>query len=258
MRHMSLLHRIASSLIDMPADSTPPQRLRVVHSSRGRLRVHLPEWPGSEDVAILADVRRLPGVTHAEASAITGNLLIRFAPGQTNERVLLAALAELRVGLPPDAHTVQPADISTALPLEPTGYVTGARRILYQLLGWSSVGLAVIGAITPGIPTAPFVVLAGYFFIRSSPEAHQWLRQSRWFGPILRDWEEYRAIRPSVRNLAVGLIVFGMGFTALLGLPATLTATIITLQLLGLVIVMSLPLVKTTEVTVVPAEVQPG
>jgi uncharacterized membrane protein YbaN (DUF454 family) len=255
MRHMSLLHRIASSLIDMPADSAPPQRLRVVHSSRGRLRVHLPDWPISEDVAILADVRRLPGVTHAEASAVTGNMLIRFASRQTNERILLAALAELRLGLSP---TMQPAEMSMTLPLEPTGYVTGARRILYQLLGWSSVGLAIIGAITPGIPTAPFVVLAGYFFIRSSPEAHQWLRQSRWFGPILRDWEEHRAIRRSVRNLAIGLIVFGMGFTALLGLPATLTATIITLQLLGLVIVMSVPVVETTEVTVVSAAVEPG
>ncbi len=131
----------------------------------------------------------------------------------------------------------------TAVPM-PTMYMTGTGRVVYQVLGWSSVGLAVVGAVTPGIPTAPFVVLAGYFFIRSSPEAHQWLRQSRWFGPILRDWEEHRGIRRSIRNAAVGLILFSMAFTVLLGLPTALTATILTLQLVGLVIVLSLRVVE--------------
>src|SRR5262249_27862254 len=117
-------------------------------------------------------------------------------------------------------------------------YVTGTRQVVYQALGWSSVGMAVVGAITPGIPTTPFVVLAGYFFVRSSPEAHQWLRQSRWFGPLLRDWEEHRAVRRSVRNATAGLIVGSMVLTLLLDLPAALVATIISLQIIGLAIVM--------------------
>jgi uncharacterized protein len=122
--------------------------------------------------------------------------------------------------------------------------MTGTGRVVYQALGWASVGMAVVGAITPGIPTAPFVLLAGYFFIRSSREAHEWLRQSRWFGPMLRDWEEHRGVRRSIRNAAVGLIVLGMAVTLMLGLPTAVLATILTLQLVGLAIVLSLRVVE--------------
>jgi hypothetical protein len=43
-----------------------------------------------------------------------------------------------------------------------------------------------------------------------------------------------------------------MAFTVLLGLPPTLTATIVTLQLLGLVIVLNLPVVESS--LVLPAD----
>jgi uncharacterized protein len=265
MRRRHSLQAIASFTPGQGADAAPARELSVVHSSFGRLRVHLPQWSGSGDAEMAAEVCRLPGVTYAKASPVTQNVLILFAPRQTSALALLAALPALRLNVPvlslvhgdsdelcaPAPETrlavARLEDAQPPTPPDSDGYMTGAGRVLYQFLGWSSVGLAVIGAITPGIPTAPFVVLAGYFFIRSSPEAHQWLRQSRWFGPILRDWEEHRAVRRSIRNAAVGLILFGMGFTALLGLPATLTATIITLQLVGLVIVLSLRVVEHPE-----------
>jgi uncharacterized membrane protein YbaN (DUF454 family) len=88
------------------------------------------------------------------------------------------------------------------------------------------------------------VVLAGYFFVRSSPEAHEWLRQARYFGPVLRDWEEHRAVRRSLRNAALGLIGASMVVTPLIGLPVGLVATILPFQLLGLVIVSRLPVVE--------------
>jgi uncharacterized membrane protein YbaN (DUF454 family) len=90
-------------------------------------------------------------------------------------------------------------------------------------------------------------VLACYFFIRSSPEAHHWLRKSQWFGPSLRDWEDHRAVRRTVRNVALGLIAASMGATLLLGLPTVLTASIVTLQIAGVAIVMSLPVIDSPE-----------
>jgi uncharacterized membrane protein YbaN (DUF454 family) len=122
--------------------------------------------------------------------------------------------------------------------------VTGTGRVVYKALGWSSVGMAVVGAITPGIPTVPFVILGGYFFVRSSPEAHEWLRQSRWFGPMLRDWEAHRGVRRPVRNAALGLIGGGMGLTALMPLPAPLKVTIVACQVAGLALVLCLRVVE--------------
>jgi uncharacterized protein len=230
--------------IDDFTDAAPAYEPSVVHSSYGRLRVHLPFWLGTRDKEIAAAVECFPGVTHAEANAHTGNLLIVFKPDKTSTRTLLEALPALRLPAPPPIRLVEEVEPS---PTEATHYMTGLWRRLYLALGWGSVGMAVVGAITPGIPTAPFVILAGYFFVRSSPEAHQWLRESAWFGGILRDWEEHRGVRRSIRNVALALIAVGMAVTLWLGLPMPLTASIVAMQILGIVIIMSLHVVDAEE-----------
>jgi uncharacterized membrane protein YbaN (DUF454 family) len=255
------------------ADSVAVQEPSVVHSSIGRLRVHLRYWSGTDGQAIVAEVRRLPGVTRAEANPVTRNVLILFEPRETSVAALLQALPALSlepsVSLPSPANEpsrmLALAEPTVAQPclsggddrqaclannLEPSQqrpvYMTGMWRVLYKGLGWASVGMAVVGAITPapGIPTAPFVILAGYFFIRSSPEAHAWLRQSRWFGPILRDWEDHHGVRRSIRNVALALIGGSMLLTLFLGLPTGLTVTIVACQVIGLAIVLRLRVVE--------------
>jgi uncharacterized membrane protein YbaN (DUF454 family) len=232
----------------MKRAATAPEP-QVVHSGFGRLRVHLPD-PGG---LFTARFRLYPGVTSAQANDLTGNILILFNPRQTTAQALLAELRLAGVAAP--AIVPQPrtpgGPLLAAVPQEARPhprrqvvYVTGARGRLYKLLGWSSVGMAVVGAILPGIPTAPFVVLASYFFIRSSPTAHAWLLRSRWFGPILRDWEERRGVKRSVKYTAVGMMAAGATVTVLLGLPAPVVASILALEGIGLVIVLRLPEVE--------------
>jgi uncharacterized membrane protein YbaN (DUF454 family) len=211
---------------------------RVVHASHGRLRVHLPHWSGAGGEQIAAAVRHLPGVTCAEANPLTGNVLIRFEPEQTDTTALVEALPGLRLEQP--ASPVLLGEVSRPGSVV---YVTGTGRVVYTALGWTSVGMAVVGAIMPGIPTTPFVILGGYFFVRSSPQAHEWLRQSRGFGPMLRDWEEYRGVRRGVRNAALALIGGGMVVTTLLPFSAALKVTIVALQAVGVAIVLNLRVV---------------
>jgi uncharacterized membrane protein YbaN (DUF454 family) len=254
------------------AEIAPALVPSVVHSSFGRLRVHLPHWSGARGEAISAGLRRFPGVTHAEANPLTGNVLILFEPRQTSARALLEALPALRLEPGDHAHLLQGEDEHPAAPAEhivgtnavlgqdhepepalPGNYATGTRRVVYTALGWSSVGMAVVGAIVPGIPTTPFVLLAGYFFIRSSPQAHAWLRQARVFGPILRDWEEHHAVRPGVRHAALGLIGASMVATPLVGLPAPVVAVILALQVVGLTLVYRLRVVEPSSSGGLPA-----
>jgi len=68
------------------------------------------------------------------------------------------------------------------------------------------VGLAYLGAILPGLPTTPWVLLASYCFSRSSPRLNRWLKRSPIFGKLLRDWEEHRGIRRPVKIVAVCLV----------------------------------------------------
>lgn len=91
----------------------------------------------------------------------------------------------------------------------------GPHRWLFVGLGCVFTGLAGIGVILPGIPTTPFLLVASYFFVRSSPRLSQRLLASRTFGPMLRDWNRYRGIKRSVKwvavcgcTLTIGLSIF--------------------------------------------------
>jgi uncharacterized protein len=244
MHHSTALKEIGQQPVDGFAADAQEREPSVVHSCYGRVRMHLPCWRGMRAEEIAAAVKRLSGVTHAEANELTGNLLILFQPGETSVTALLKSLPSLPVQDPPPLRLVEETEPAK---IESSDYLTGPWRVVYQAMGWGSVGMAVVGAIMPGIPTAPFVILAGYFFIRSSPEAHRWLRESRWFGPFLRDWEEHRGVRRSIRNAALALIAFGMAVTLWLGLPALLTASIVAMQVLGIAIVLSLRVVEAKD-----------
>ena len=78
---------------------------------------------------------------------------------------------------------------------------------LYVAGGWICVGLAVVGAVLPFVPSAPFLLLASFCFYRGSPRLHDWLHRSRTFGPMLDDWEHYRGIRRGVKRRAVTMVV---------------------------------------------------
>jgi uncharacterized membrane protein YbaN (DUF454 family) len=121
----------------------------------------------------------------------------------------------------------------------------GLRRGLYVGLGCLFVGLAVLGAVLPVLPTTPFLLLASYFFVRSSPALHARLLRSRWFGPLLRDWQEHRAVRPRVKVLALALIPAVIAASILVGrLSLPLTSLLLALGAVGMVVVWRLPVLR--------------
>lgn len=67
--------------------------------------------------------------------------------------------------------------------------------------------LAAVGVVLPGLPTTPFVLLASWLLLRSAPRMAAVLAGSRLFGPVLRDWNEHRAITLRVRRWAVGTVI---------------------------------------------------
>jgi uncharacterized membrane protein YbaN (DUF454 family) len=84
---------------------------------------------------------------------------------------------------------------------------SGLRRALYLTAGLTCVGLAYLGAILPGLPTTPWVLLASACFARSSPRLQAWLRRSPVFGTLIRDWDDHRGIRPRVKLTVAVMIV---------------------------------------------------
>jgi uncharacterized protein len=66
------------------------------------------------------------------------------------------------------------------------------KKWLWRALGLLFVGFAYIGAITPGIPTTFFALLAAWAFSKSSPKWDRWLHEHKIFGKYLTNWEQKR------------------------------------------------------------------
>ncbi|MEM8843618.1 MAG: YbaN family protein [Pseudomonadota bacterium] len=66
---------------------------------------------------------------------------------------------------------------------------TKLKNYLLIFAGWLSIILGVIGVVVPLLPTTPFILLAAACFAKSSPKFHHWLITHKFFGPIIKNFQ---------------------------------------------------------------------
>ncbi|WP_066173812.1 YbaN family protein [Bacillus marinisedimentorum] len=79
------------------------------------------------------------------------------------------------------------------------------KRYLFVFLGSLSLALGVLGIVLPVLPTTPLLLLAAYFYVRSSEKLYNWLINHRIFGPYIYNYIKYRAIKKKAK---VSSIIF--------------------------------------------------
>ena len=68
------------------------------------------------------------------------------------------------------------------------------------MLGFLFVGLGLIGIFLPILPTTPFLLLASFFFARSSPRFDHWLQNTPWLGDYVRHYKQKSGVTLRTKN----------------------------------------------------------
>ena len=81
------------------------------------------------------------------------------------------------------------------------------RKVLYVGCGTVCTLLALAGIVLPGLPATPFLLLASWLFIRSSPSLHARLESSRLFGSYLKRYRERGGVTAKGKTMIVILML---------------------------------------------------
>ena len=85
-------------------------------------------------------------------------------------------------------------------------------RILYAVLGLFFFGLGALGAVLPVLPTTPFLLLASFFFLRSSKRLNDWFMQTKLYKRYLANFVENRemTLRTKLLCCSPGVIIMSV------------------------------------------------
>jgi hypothetical protein len=98
-------------------------------------------------------------------------------------------------------------------------------RGTYLVLGILCTGLAYLGLILPGLPAFDFVLVAAFFFARSSDRFHDWLVNHKVFGRMIRGYQGGLTMRMKIA--AAAAITISVGFSTVVLLEGRFLRTIL-------------------------------
>ena len=102
------------------------------------------------------------------------------------------------------------------------------KKILYNILGCFGVGMGVVGAVIPILPTFPFLMLAAFCFARSSEKMDRWFKNTKLYQDNLKDFAAGRGMtmKVKVRVMAAVTLLMSIGFV-MMGLRGVVTGCIV-------------------------------
>lgn len=113
------------------------------------------------------------------------------------------------------------------------------RILADRLLGTLCLGLGIVGAVLPLMPTTVFLIAAAYFYARSSPKLYRRLIGHPRFGRYIREWEARRAMPKRAKIAALSFTLLGTALAVVL-LPTLVGRLIVLVVALGLVVALLL------------------
>ncbi|HNS32661.1 MAG TPA: YbaN family protein [bacterium] len=86
-------------------------------------------------------------------------------------------------------------------------------RILLIVSGTISASIGIIGMFLPVLPTTPFLLLAAFFYSRSSGRFYKWLLSNRLCGTYIRNYVEGKGIPARQKILTLIMLWLTIGYS---------------------------------------------
>lgn len=114
-------------------------------------------------------------------------------------------------------------------------------RWIFLALGFFFVGVGVLGAFLPVLPTTSPLLIALWAFSRSSRRFHRWLYTHPRFGPRLQEWKKYGTIPVKVKVSAVSMMLLSLAILIITHAKWQVLAAAGALMLVGATYILSRP-----------------
>lgn len=108
---------------------------------------------------------------------------------------------------------------AVAVPQRPQDLQRGLRRLAWRALALACVALGAAGAVLPGLPTVPFLLVATWAGSRGWPALEARLLAHPKYGPDIRRWRDHGAVPRRAKWASSVMMVFSTGVIALSSLP---------------------------------------
>ena len=95
------------------------------------------------------------------------------------------------------------------------------KKILYIILGCIGLGVGVIGAVVPVLPSVPFLLLAAYCFARSSKRLHNWFTGTKLYKNNLESYAKGEGMtwKTKIRIMITVTVLMSIGFIMMDAVP---------------------------------------
>jgi uncharacterized membrane protein YbaN (DUF454 family) len=121
-------------------------------------------------------------------------------------------------------------------------------KMLWIFLGTLSLVLGIIGIVVPGLPTTAFLLLAAWFYVRSSERLYQKLISNKYLGPYILDFREKKGMTRRTKIQAIGTM----------WVMITISCVFLINSLTVILIVVGLGIVGTVVMGIIIRTVDPG
>ena len=110
------------------------------------------------------------------------------------------------------------------------------KKWLFIAAGTGCVGVGAVGLAVPVLPTTPFLLLAAFFYARSSQRFHDALLSNRVVGSYIRNYVEGRGMTLRSKVATLGLLWLGISLTAAFATDSSVLRTALLTVAVGVTI----------------------